>query len=51
MGIGLTIAFFVAALQDKDVGRPSVLLLTSCIGLALLWYRVALKPRGWHPRL
>jgi amino acid transporter len=51
LGFGLTIAFLVAALQDKDVGRPSVLLLTSCIALALLWYRFALKPRGWHPRL
>jgi amino acid transporter len=51
MGFGLMIAFLVAALQDKDVGRPSVLLLTSCIGVGLLWYRFALKPRGWHPRL
>jgi amino acid transporter len=51
MGFGLTIAFLVAALQDKDVGRPSVLLLTSCIAVALLWYRFALKPRSWHPRL
>jgi amino acid transporter len=51
MGFGLTIAFLVAALQDKDVGRPSVLLLTACIAVALLWYRFALKPRGWHPRL
>jgi len=51
LGIGLTIAFLVAALQDKDVGRPSVLLLGSCIGLALLWYRFALRPRGWRPRL
>ena len=51
MGFGLTITFLVAALQDKDVGRPSVLLLTSCVGVALLWYRFALKPRGWRPRL
>jgi len=51
MGIGLTITFLVAALQDKDVGRQSVLLLASCIGLALSWYRFALKPRGWRPQL
>jgi amino acid transporter len=51
MGIGLTSAFLVAGLQDKEAGRPSVLLLASCIGLALLWYRFALKPRGWRPRL
>jgi hypothetical protein len=51
MGLGLTLAFLIAALQDKEVGRPSVLLLAACIGLALLWYRFALKPRGWRPRL
>jgi len=51
MGIGLTIIFLVAALQDKDVGRPSMLLLVSCIAVTLLWYQFALKPRGWQPRL
>jgi len=51
VGISLTIAFLVAALQDKDVGRPSVLLLAACIGLGLLWYRFVLKPRGWRPQL
>lgn len=51
MGLGLTVAFLVAALQDRDVGRPSVLLLASCIALAMLWYRFALRPRGWLPRL
>lgn len=51
LGIGVTIAFLVAGLHDKDVGRPSVLLLASCVGLALLWYRFVLRPRGWRPRL
>jgi amino acid transporter len=51
MGIALTIVFLAAGLQDEDVGRPSVLLLAFCVGLALLWYRFALKPRGWRPRL
>jgi amino acid transporter len=51
MGMGLTIAFLAASLQDEDVGRPSVVILGSCIGLALLWYRFAIKPRGWRPRL
>jgi amino acid transporter len=51
MGLGLTAVFLVAALQDADVGRPSVLILGGCIGLALLWYRFALRPRNWRPRL
>jgi amino acid transporter len=51
LGIVLTIIFLAAGLQDADVGRPSVLLLAICVGLALLWYRFALKPRGWRPRL
>jgi amino acid transporter len=51
MGFALTLAFLAAGLQDKDVGRPSVLLLAFCIGLGVLWYRFALKPRGWRPRL
>jgi amino acid transporter len=51
LGLGLTAVFLVAALQDRDVGRPSVLILSACIGLALLWYRFALKPRNWRPRL
>jgi amino acid transporter len=51
MGMALTIVFLAAGLQDADVGRPSVLLLAFCVGLALLWYRFAVKPRGWRPRL
>lgn len=51
MGIGLTILFLLAGLQDAGTGRPSVLLLSACIGIALLWYRFALRPRGWQPRI
>jgi amino acid transporter len=51
MGIGLTLVFLVAALQDAEVGRPSLLLLTACLAVALLWYGLVLKRRGWTPRL
>lgn len=51
LGIALSGAFLVAGLKDPDAGRPSVLLLTGCIALALLWYRHALRPHGWRPRL
>jgi amino acid transporter len=51
MGIALTLIFMFAALQDAEVGRPSLVLLGGCVGLALLWYRFTLRPRGWRPQI
>ncbi|HTV80342.1 MAG TPA: APC family permease [Steroidobacteraceae bacterium] len=51
MGLGLTLVFLLAGLQDREVGRPSVLLLAGCVGVAMIWYGRVLRPRGWRPRL
>jgi hypothetical protein len=51
LGFALTLVFLCAALQDRDVGRPSLLLLASCVGIALIWYRFTLRRRGWRPQL
>jgi amino acid transporter len=53
LGLGLAAVFAVADLLDTDVGRPSLLVLGSLIGVGCLWYHFVLSKRagGWMPRL
>jgi len=53
LGLVLAVTFGVADLLDKEVGRPSILILGAMIAAGLLWYYLVLRQRdgGWVPRV
>ncbi len=52
LGLALAAVFAVANLIDEKDGRPSFLLLSAVVIVAVLWYHLVLKrrPGGWAPR-
>jgi amino acid transporter len=53
LGLGLALSFWVVDFLDSKAGRPSILIVTTLVGSAILWYYFVLRRRsgGWRPRI
>ena len=53
LGLALAAAFAAAAVADRSIGRPSLLLLGALLVAAVLWYHGVLRRRsgGWAPSI
>jgi amino acid transporter len=50
LGLLMAVGFAVANLADATAGRPSLIILGLVMAVAITWYHVVLKKRGWQPR-
>jgi hypothetical protein len=46
----MAVGFAVANLADATAGRPSLIILGLVMAVAITWYHLVLKKRGWQPR-
>ena len=53
LGLILAACSCIAALLDREAGRPSILLMGAIVAAAVLWHHFVLRrrPGGWTPRL
>jgi amino acid transporter len=50
LGLLMAVGFAVANLADATAGRPSLIILGLVMAVAITWYHLVLKKRGWQPR-
>jgi amino acid transporter len=50
LGLLMAVGFALASLADANAGRPSLIILGLVMALAIIWYHLVLKKRGWQPR-
>ncbi len=50
LGLLMAVGFAAANLADATAGRPSLTILGLVMAVAIAWYHLVLKKRGWQPR-
>jgi amino acid transporter len=46
-GLVVAVGLVIASYADRDAGRPSMFILLGVIAIALVYYQMVLRPRGW----